>query len=63
MCPYSVSEFSNNLHLFDQNNQSMANCTYNFNEAASETFFRVKAQWQREQIQDDRGDKEKESEW
>lgn len=42
MLPHNVSEFSNNLHLFNQNNQSMANCTYSFNEAVSETFFRVK---------------------
>lgn len=42
MLPRNVSEFSSNLHLFDQTNWSTANHTDGFNEAVSELVFRVK---------------------
>lgn len=43
MLPHNVSEFSNILHLFNQTNRGTANCTYGFNEAVSEMFFRIEA--------------------
>lgn len=60
MLPHDVSEFCNNLHLFNQTNQSHANGTYGFNEAVSETFFRVKVavgerkdpKWQTEDVKE-----------
>lgn len=58
MVPRNVSDFSNILHLFNQTNRGTANCTYGYNEAVSEMFFRTKAavaarkdpEWQTEEV-------------
>lgn len=50
----NVSEFSNNLHLFDQTNRNSANHTCSFNEAVFEMFFRAEAAVAERKIQNDR---------